>query len=96
MKWTIAKARERLSELVRKAAHKPQPIFNRDKLVAAVIGAETYQEFQAWREKTERRTLADAFTELRTILAEERYSLTIPKRQDRPDTFAETLNELPR
>ena len=96
MKWTIAKARERFSELLRRSASKPQPIYNRDRLVAAVISARSFQEYLEWSARSGRRSIGDAFEELRRILAEEEYTLEIPGREDRRNEFAETLDELPR
>jgi len=96
MKWSIAKARERFSELLRKTEVEPQPIYNRDKLVAAVISAESFEEYSAWSERTKRRSIADTFDELRKILAEEDYELQIPPREDRRNEITEVLDELRR
>ena len=96
MKWSIAKARERFSELLRKTEKEPQPIYNRDKLVGAVISAECFQEYSAWNERRKGRSIADAFDELRRILAEEEYELQIPQREDRRNEITEVLDELRR
>lgn len=96
MKWSIAKARERFSELLRKSEAEPQPIYNRDKLVAAVISAESFEEYSAWSERRKGRSIADAFGELRRILAEEEYELQIPPREDRPNEITQVLDELRR
>ena len=39
--------------------------------------------------------LAQALAELRLICAQENYILEISPRQDRPNSFAESLNEIP-
>ena len=39
MSWSIAQAKQRFSELLRQAAEAPQLIFNRERMVAAVIDA---------------------------------------------------------
>jgi prevent-host-death family protein len=95
-KWTVAKARERFSELLRKTEAEPQPIYNRDRLVAAVISAESFEEYSAWSERTRQCSIADAFDELRKILGEEEYELEIPPREDRRNEMAELLDELRR
>lgn len=87
MDWSITEAKQRFSELVRLAEDEPQWIYNRDKLVAAVIPAEALQEFLAWRGPRELPSLGDAFAELRRICADEGYTLDIPPRQERPDPF---------
>jgi hypothetical protein len=95
-KWTVARARERFSELLRRTEAEPQPIYNRDRLVAAVISAESFAEYSAWSEGTRRRSIADAFDELRGILGEEEYELEIPPRVDRRNELTEVLDELRR
>lgn len=50
MSWNIAQAKQCFSEVVKRAATEPQLIFNRDRLVAAVIDAEQFSAFNRWRE----------------------------------------------
>ena len=49
MSWKIGEAKQRFSEVLRKAAEEPQPIHNRDRLVATVIGAADSRAFFEWR-----------------------------------------------
>ena len=93
MVWKIAEAKQKFSELVKAAEDEPQWIYNRDKLVAAMVPAETLQEFLNWRQQKEARTLGEAFEELRRICAEEDYTLEIPPRQERPNSFLDALDE---
>lgn len=52
---------------MRNASTEPQLIYNRDRLVAAVVSAETFETFRAWRGRAEGRSLADRFADLRQI-----------------------------
>jgi prevent-host-death family protein len=92
MKWSIAKARQRLSELIKSSQQAPQSIFKRGRLVAAVVDAQTFEEFKQWRKKQNR--LGDAFRELRKIEEKEGYELIPPPRVDRENSFAGSLNGL--
>ena len=92
-KWTIASARREFSTLVRRAADAPQRIFRRDRLVAVLVDADTFEALSALRRRDEARTLGQAFAELREICAEEDYELVVPKRSDRANPFAETLGD---
>jgi len=96
MDWKIAEAKQKFSELVKAAENEPQCIYNRDKLVAAMIPAETLKEFWDWRHQKKERTLAEAFEELRRIAEEEDYTLEIPPRQERPNPLPDALDELSR
>jgi len=100
MPWNIAQAKQRFSEIVRQAAEGPQLIYNRKRLVAAVIDAEDYRAYREWSDRASRRTLADEFAELRRIMQEEDYELTVPPRSTRPNAFVEALEaeagDLPR
>jgi prevent-host-death family protein len=96
MDWKIAEAKQRFSELVKAAEDEPQWIYNRDKLVAALVPAEAMKEFMDWRQQREGRTLADAFEELRHLCEEEEYVLEIPPRQERPNPFPDALDEISR
>jgi len=92
MNWSIAEAKQRFSEVVRRAAEEPQLIYNRDRLVAVIVQPEAFRGYEAWREERERRTVGDAFAELRAICAEEEYELQPPPREDRPNPLAEALD----
>lgn len=83
MNWTIAEARKRFAELIQAAARRPQPIYRRDKLVAALINARLYREFEDWRKHRHEKSIAEAFAEYRTIADEEDFELEIPPRRDR-------------
>jgi prevent-host-death family protein len=87
MSWNIADAKQRFSELVKQAVAEPQLIYNRKRLVAAVIDADEYQAFKAWSEQRAARSLADEMAELRELMQEEDYELPLPPRSTRPNTF---------
>jgi prevent-host-death family protein len=96
MNWKIAEAKQKFSELVKAAEDEPQWIYNRDKLVAAVVPATTLKEFMGWHHQKQERTLGEAFAELRRICEEEDFTLEIPPRQERPNPFPDALDELSR
>jgi len=94
MNWKIAEAKQRFSEVVRQTAEEPQLIFKRDRLVAVLMNAEEYGAFEAWQERR-RPSMAEAIAEIRKICEEEDYALEIPDRRDRPNPFAEALDDVP-
>ena len=83
MNWRVGEAKQRLSELLRETANEPQMVYSRDRLVAAVISAELFEEFAAWRDERRRRTLGQSFDELREVCREEEYALDTGEREDR-------------
>ena len=83
MNWNIAKAKKSFSQVIRKAIKEPQIIYNRDKIVAAIINPKEYKEYMAYRKTMENDSLDSAFDELRDICAEENYSIIIPARSNR-------------
>ena len=100
MPWNIAQAKRQFSEMVRRSATRPQLIYNRNNLVAAVIDADQYRAFKAWSDQTHKRTLADEFAELRDIMREEHYQLAASPRSTRNNSLTEILEaearEVPR
>ena len=88
MKWNVAEAKQRLSELLRTAAKEPQTILSRSRPVAVVIVAETFEEFKGWQAARRARTLAEAFEVLRSLAASRDYMLTLPKRRNRRNAFS--------
>jgi prevent-host-death family protein len=94
MAWKVAEAKERFSAVIRAAEEEPQLILNRDRVVAAVIDVETYQAFEEWRRREQERTLGEAFAELRRICAEENYVIEVPPRTNRPNAFADALDDI--
>ena len=55
----------------------------RDRLVAAVISAQAYAEFERWREERGRRTLGSVFDEVRELFATYDYELNTGTRRNR-------------
>lgn len=89
MDWKVAEAKQRLSEVIRAAAEEPQWLYNRDRLVAAIVEPQTFQDFLAWREQEHRPSIGEAFAELRGICAEEGYTIEASSRHDRTNPFAD-------
>ena len=94
MQWRVAEAKQKFSEVLRATADEPQLIYNRDRMVAAIVDAKMFQAFQRWCEAQNQSTLADAFAELRHLCAEEGYTLDTPLRQDRANAFTEILDNV--
>jgi len=94
MRWSVSDAKQRFSTVVKSAAIEPQLIFNRDRLVAAVVDGETLEEFEEWRRRKSA-SLGERLTELRRIVDEEQYVLTVDERRDRSNAFVETLDDVP-
>ena len=82
MDWTIGQAQRRLADVIEQAAEEPQWIFRGNQLVAAVVDSEAFEEFLDWWNRQSRRTLADAFEELRRIRGDE-VALEAPDRRNR-------------
>jgi hypothetical protein len=80
-RWTMATARQRLPALIGAAAHEPQAVYRRSKLVAAVVGPDAAEKIRAGRPR-----VAEAFAELRRICAEEGYALPSVRRRNRPNS----------
>ena len=95
MNWKIAEAKQRFSEVVRETAEEPQLIYKRGRLVAVLMNAEEYGAFEAWKEERQRPSMAEAIAEIRKICEQEDYELEIPDRRDRPNPFAEALDDVP-
>jgi hypothetical protein len=87
-RWNVADAKRRFSEVMRLAVSEPQLIYNRERLVAAVVDPEMLEEFRRWR-VLRGRSVAERFAEYRVLAAEEEYELEIPERRDRDNPFAE-------
>jgi len=99
MAWSIAQAKQRLSEVIRLAAREPQPLYNRGRLVGALIDAESYRAFERWRTESAHVTVAEQFEALRAELAARGEAATMdalppaPARADRPNAFVQMLEE---
>jgi len=96
MNWKVAQAKQRFSEVLRAASEEPQRIYKRHQLVAMIVAGETFEEFRRWQQRSQRRSIAEEFAELRAIAAEEGgWELPLPDRVDRPNAFAESLEDVP-
>lgn len=81
--WRIAEAKQQFSEVVRRSGDVPQKIYRRDRLVAVVVSPDVLATIEAARGQQSTRTLADAFSDVRSACLEERYELELPERRDR-------------
>lgn len=89
MKWRVAQAKQRFSELVQAALSEPQPIYKRDQLMAFVVKADLFQEFLEWRQQKRNKSVADAFIDVRQAAVEENFALEMPSRVDRANPFVD-------
>ncbi|MEA5594172.1 prevent-host-death protein [Rivularia sp. UHCC 0363] len=90
MNWKLDEAQQKLSLVIDAVTSEPQLIFKQDELVAAIVEPKLFQEFLVWYQQQKTPSLADAFTELRQLCAEEDYILDIPARQgERHNPLAE-------
>ncbi len=87
MKWNVATAKQKLPQLLRQAENGPQLIYNRNRFVAAVIPAASYEAFLAWQES--QGSLWDDFSQLQKLCAEEDYILETPPRENRANPFGD-------
>ncbi len=87
--WGIGEAKQRFSEVVRRSGTEPQKIYNRDRLVAAVVSPDLLDSVQNLRKEQSTRSLAEDFSEIREICTEENYNLEIGKRQNRRNWIVE-------
>ena len=94
MNWKIDEAKQKFSELLDASVAEPQLIYDQDKLVAAVVEAEIFQEFLVWQQQHLKPSLADAFAQLRQICTEENYNLEVPSREDRANSFLDNLCDI--
>jgi hypothetical protein len=92
MNWTIESAKQHFTEIINQAVQEPQPIFNDKQIVVAVIDAQTFKAFEQWQ-RSQKRSPANAFEELRQLCLEENYTLEIPNRYDRENAFINPHSE---
>ncbi|MFW5771033.1 MAG: type II toxin-antitoxin system prevent-host-death family antitoxin [Spirochaetota bacterium] len=89
MVWKIAEAKKKFSEMIHRVHDEPQVIYNRDTIVAVVIDPEEYEEYRSFKESREKKSLASAFEELRSICGDESYEITVPERTNRENQWTE-------
>ena len=72
---------------------KPQLIYDRDRIVGALVNAETFQQYLAWQQQQNEpaENLVDRLAELQQACKEEDYTLEVSPRVDRPNAFLEML-----
>ena len=92
MRWKIGQAKQRFSEVIRRAAVEPQLICNRERVVAAVIDAGSDDRLRAIMDRQGPRTIAEAFETLRALAAHEGYTLKVLPRRNRRNPLAHVLN----
>ena len=81
--WRVNEAKQRFSEIIRRSEAEPQKIYNRERLVAAVVSPTALEMLDHLREQRSKCTLAEIFSEIREICEEDGYELEIAERSDR-------------
>jgi prevent-host-death family protein len=89
-RWLSSEAKQQFSEVVRRSAEEPQEIFLRDRLVAAVISADDFEEFERFRKEKGGQTLDRVFQEVRELASQYDYELETGERRDREDWTEES------
>ena len=92
MIWEIEEAQQQFPEIIDASGATPQLIYERDRLVVAIIRADLFQEFLTWQQKQQPISLVEALEELHQICLEENYTFQIPQHSDRANPFMETLH----
>ena len=87
MNWSVAEAKEQLSEVLRRAATRPQTITKRARDIAVVVDAGEFREFQQWKNAGGKKTVAQAFEDLRRISGTRGPALKAPARRNRRTPF---------
>ncbi len=87
MNWSVAEAKEQLSEVLRRAATRPQTITKRARDIAVVVDVAEFREFQQWKNAGGRKTVAQAFEDLRRISGTSGPALLAPARRNRRTAF---------
>ena len=92
MNWSVAEAKQQLSEVLRRASARPQTITKRAREIAVVIDVQEFREFQRWKRSGRKKTVAEAFAELRLVSATPGPALEAPPRGDRRVQFLSPRN----
>ncbi len=89
--WRIGAAKQQFSEVIRRSRDEPQRIYNRNRLVAAVVSPDDLGRVEKSKPDADV-TLADLFDEFRRICAEEGFELPLPERRNR-EVWLDTTDE---
>ena len=77
MIWKIEEAQQQFPEIIDASGATPQLIYERDRLVVAVIRADLFQEFLTWQQKQQPISLVESLEELHQICLEGNYTFEI-------------------
>lgn len=87
MNWSVADAKQQLSEVLRRAASRPQTITKRSRDIAVVVDVEEFRAFQQWKSSGKRKTVAEALAELSLASGSHGPALKAPRRRNRRAQF---------
>ena len=87
MNWSVAEAKQQLSEVLRRAASRPQTITKRARDIAVIVDVHEFRAFQKWKSAGEKKTVAEAMAELSLASGRDAPALKSPRRRNRPAQF---------
>jgi prevent-host-death family protein len=85
--WSVAEAKQQLSEVLRRAASRPQTITKRARDIAVVIDVREFRAYQEWKGEGRKKTVAAALAELNLVSGGDAPALKTPKRRNRRRQF---------
>ncbi len=73
--------------MLRRAATRPQTITKRARDIAVVVDVQEFREFEKWKNGGRKKTVVQAFEDLRRISTAHGPALKAPPRRNRPSPF---------
>ena len=93
-KWKISEAKAKFTDLLISCKKDPQIICNRENPVSAVINIALFEELMKLRKSQQRPTIAQLLSELEAINESEPLEIEVPPRQNRPNPFEGSTDEM--
>lgn len=87
MNWSVADAKQQLSEVLRRAASRPQTITKRSRDIAVVVDVQEFRAFQQWKSSGKKKTVAEALAELSLASGGHGPAFKAPRRRNRRPQF---------
>jgi prevent-host-death family protein len=93
-KWNISEAKTKFTKLLASCEHDPQIICNRHKPVGVVINIKYFEELMKLKTASDRPTIAQMISEMKSINELEPEDIEFPGRVNRTTPFENAANEM--
>jgi hypothetical protein len=92
--WKTNEVKEHFAEILNYCYQEPQLVYEKDNPIAVIIDIRLFKELVGQQHRKTRPSMRQLLDEIHSIVVDDSFEISIPKRSDRLNSTERALNEL--